>query len=158
MVVACKRLPFFRLSTSTTHFPPSPESPLCSAISTTNHTAVPSSTLISIFDAASNEYKKKTGQDLRGHPFADKLDSSDFADAILAVFETQVDALNQVQRNLRTCSSLHYRTALTRCKGFSSLYSEIAFHAIIQVSLGGCISDGLVKSAHTFHLEFRRNI
>ena len=71
-------------------------------MSTTSHKAVPSSTFLSIFDAASIEYKKKTGQDLRTHPFVNKLDSCDCADAILAVFEKEVDALNQAQNSHQT--------------------------------------------------------
>jgi hypothetical protein len=69
-----------------------------SVMSTPSHTDIPSSTFLSIFDVASNEYKRKTGQDLQTHPFADQLDSCASADAILAVFQRQVDALNQARK------------------------------------------------------------
>ena len=71
-------------------------------MSTPSHANIPSSTFLSIFDAASNEYKTKTGQDLQTHPFADQLDSCDTADAILDVFQKQVDALNQARKSHQT--------------------------------------------------------
>ena len=79
-----------RWSTSSIYVPPPSV-----VMSTVCHTAIPSSTFPSIFDAASKEYKNKTGQDLRTHPFAAQLDSCDSVDAILAVFQNQVGALNQ---------------------------------------------------------------
>ncbi|KAH9954071.1 hypothetical protein BGW80DRAFT_1511847 [Lactifluus volemus] len=67
-------------------------------MSTANQTSTPSSTFLSIFDAALEEYKNKTGQDLRTHSFANQLDSCHSADAILAIFQNQVDALNQARK------------------------------------------------------------
>jgi hypothetical protein len=75
-------------------------------MSTTNQTAIPSepSTFSSIFDAALEEYKSKTGQDLRTHSFANLLGScnSESADAILTIFQNQVDAHNRSKKNCHT--------------------------------------------------------
>lgn len=53
------------------------------------------STFQSIFDAAFQEYEKKTGQDLRAHPFAAQLDRCDSTDGVLDIFQKQADALNE---------------------------------------------------------------
>ncbi|KAI0295154.1 hypothetical protein B0F90DRAFT_1638316, partial [Multifurca ochricompacta] len=59
---------------------------------------VSSSTFLSVFDAASKEYKKKTGQDLHAHPFAAELNSCDSPDAVLGVFQKQADVLDGIRK------------------------------------------------------------
>jgi hypothetical protein len=71
-------------------------------MSKANQTTIPSSTSLSIFDGALEEYKNKTGQDLLTHSFATQLDSCKSADAILAIFQNQVDALNRAKKNSQT--------------------------------------------------------
>jgi hypothetical protein len=71
-------------------------------MSTTSQPVTPSSTFLSIFDTALGEYRKKTGQDLQSHPFANQLDTCDSADAILAVLQQQVDALNEAGKSFQT--------------------------------------------------------
>jgi hypothetical protein len=51
---------------------------------------------IDIFDAASNEYRKLTKQDLRTHTFAAVLDSCDSPDAVLNVFRRQARAFDGI--------------------------------------------------------------
>jgi hypothetical protein len=76
--------------------------PPANVMSTTNQIAIPSSTFLSIFDAALEEYKNGTSQDLRTHPFANQITSCDSADDILAIFQNQVDALNQAKKKCQT--------------------------------------------------------
>jgi hypothetical protein len=71
-------------------------------MSKANQITTTSSTFLSIFDAALEEYKNKTGQDLRTHSLANQLDSCHSADAILAIFQNQVDALNRARKNCQT--------------------------------------------------------
>jgi hypothetical protein len=52
------------------------------------------STFASIFHAASREYKKKTGKDLRTHPLAVELDNCNSPDAVLELLQNQADALD----------------------------------------------------------------
>ncbi|KAH9980865.1 hypothetical protein BGW80DRAFT_1198993 [Lactifluus volemus] len=76
--------------------------PPANVMSTTNQITIPSSTFLSIFDAALEEYKNGTSQDLRTHPFASQITSCDSADDILAIFQNQVDALNQAKKKCQT--------------------------------------------------------
>ncbi len=69
-------------------------------MSTSRGTTVAFSTFSSIFDAASKEYKKKTGQDLQAHPLAAELDHCDSPDAILKVLQKQADALDDSDQPL----------------------------------------------------------
>ncbi|KAI0291204.1 hypothetical protein B0F90DRAFT_1778880 [Multifurca ochricompacta] len=66
-------------------------------MSATQKPILPSSTsnFISIFDAASKEYKKLTRQDLETHPFAAVLDNCKSPDSILAIFERQANAFDE---------------------------------------------------------------
>jgi hypothetical protein len=70
-----------------------------SVMSTTSQAVIPPSTFLSIFNAAWDEYRKKTGKDLQTHPFAGQLNSCDTPDTILAVLQPHVDALSQAQKN-----------------------------------------------------------
>jgi hypothetical protein len=58
--------------------------------STSNFTA--------IFDAASQEYKTLTKQDLGTHPFAAALEGYNTPDAILGVFRKQAQAFDKVRK------------------------------------------------------------
>ncbi|KAI0249021.1 hypothetical protein BJV78DRAFT_1230625, partial [Lactifluus subvellereus] len=58
-------------------------------------TNLANSNFISIFDAASNEYKKLTNQDLRTHPFANQLHNCDSPDAVLVLFRRQAEVFDE---------------------------------------------------------------
>jgi hypothetical protein len=68
-------------------------------MSTSDQTADPStSNFTAIFDAASQEYKTLTEQDLGTHPFAAALDSCDSPDAIVAVFRKQAQTFDRFRK------------------------------------------------------------
>jgi len=71
-------------------------------MSTSRNKNVSVSTFQSIFDAASKEYEKKTGGDLRTHPFAAEFDHCDSPDAVLDIFQKQADALDQAGNSDQT--------------------------------------------------------
>ncbi|KAI0249040.1 hypothetical protein BJV78DRAFT_728169 [Lactifluus subvellereus] len=58
-------------------------------------TNLATSNFISIFDAASNEYKKLTKQDLHTHPLADQIHNCDSPDAVLVLFQRQAEAFDE---------------------------------------------------------------
>jgi hypothetical protein len=66
-------------------------------MSASDQTTDPSaSNFTAIFEAASNNYKALTGQDLRRHPLATELESNNNSpDSILAVFRKQAQALDK---------------------------------------------------------------
>ena len=68
-----------------------------SHMSASDQTTDPSaSNFTAIFEAASNNYKALTGQDLRRHPLATELESNNNSpDSILAVFRKQAQALDK---------------------------------------------------------------
>jgi hypothetical protein len=51
-----------------------------------------------IFDAAANEYKTLTKQDLGTHPFAAAFENSTSPDSVLDVFRTQAQAFNKFRK------------------------------------------------------------
>ena len=59
-------------------------------ISTTNFTA--------IFDAASNEYKTLTKQDLETHPFSAAFENSNSPDSVINVFRKQAQAFDKFRK------------------------------------------------------------
>ena len=61
-----------------------------SDLSTANFTA--------IFDAASNEYKTLTKQDLHTHPFAAEFENSDSPDSVMSVFQKQAQAFDKFRK------------------------------------------------------------
>jgi hypothetical protein len=68
-------------------------------MSTNNQAANPSdSNFTAIFDAASQEYKKRTKQDLATHPFAAALQGYNSPDSILNVFREQAQALDKFRK------------------------------------------------------------
>jgi hypothetical protein len=69
-------------------------------MSTNNQTTDPStSNFTAIFDAASQEYKSLTKQDLGTHPFAAALEGHDSPDAILAIFRKQAQAFDKFRND-----------------------------------------------------------
>ena len=71
-----------------------------SHMSASDQTTDPSaSNFTAIFEAASNNYKSLTGQDLRRHPLATELESnSSSPDSILGVFRKQAQALDKFRK------------------------------------------------------------
>jgi hypothetical protein len=70
-----------------------------SHMSASNQTTDPSAIFTAIFEAASNEYKTLTGQDLRTHPLATELErNNDSPDSILGVFRKQAQALDKFRK------------------------------------------------------------
>jgi len=61
-----------------------------------------SSTFQSIFDAASKEYEKKTGQDLQTHPLAAELDRCNSPDGVLHILQKQADAFDKTEKRDQT--------------------------------------------------------
>jgi hypothetical protein len=59
-------------------------------VSTANFTA--------IFDAASNEYKTLTKQDLQTHPFAAAFENSNSPDSVMNVFRKQAQAFDEFRK------------------------------------------------------------
>jgi len=55
------------------------------------------SNLDSIFNAALQAYKKKTGKDITSHPLASELQSCNSPDTVLAVLRTKIPSLGQSQ-------------------------------------------------------------
>jgi hypothetical protein len=55
-----------------------------------------------IFDAASKQYEKKIGQDLRTHPFAAQFDHCNSPDAVLDIFQKQADVFDQAGNSDKT--------------------------------------------------------
>jgi hypothetical protein len=59
----------------------------------------PVSNFAAILEAASNNYKTLTGQDLRTHPLATELESNNNSpDSILAVFRKQAQSLDKFRK------------------------------------------------------------
>jgi hypothetical protein len=89
--------------TVTPHYPPlalpSLSPILVCDMSASNPTADPSTAdLTAIFDAASNEYKSLTGQNIGTHPLATELERSNSPESILGVFRKQVQALDKFRK------------------------------------------------------------
>ena len=55
------------------------------------------SNFISIFEAASREYKKLTKEDLNTHPFFVEFDSCDSPDAVLSIFKRQAEVFDEIR-------------------------------------------------------------
>ncbi len=65
-------------------------------MSTSNQTTDPSiANFNAIFDAAADEYKTLTKQDLGTHPFAAAFQNSTSPDSVLDVFRTQAQAFDE---------------------------------------------------------------
>ena len=69
-------------------------------MSTTNQATSPSNAnFIKIFEAATNEYRTLTGQDLSTHPFSAALDNFKQPDAIVDVFRKQAQVFEKVSKD-----------------------------------------------------------
>jgi hypothetical protein len=62
-------------------------------------TATSQSNFMSIFDAALENYKRKTKNDLASHPLLPILQSCDSPDAVLTVLREQIPAFSQSQND-----------------------------------------------------------
>ena len=80
---------------STPHLPPTMSNALRSSMSSTRHTPSTSSNFEALFEAALAKFTKCTGQDLRNHPIATKIDRCRSPDTILAIFEEQSRAFDE---------------------------------------------------------------
>jgi len=61
-----------------------------------------------ILDEASRQYKAMTGEDITTHPYAAKLERWDSVDAVLEVFQSQVQAFNEFRKgNKKLMEWLH---------------------------------------------------
>jgi len=72
------------------HLPPA-------TMSSTPSPSTSRSNLDSIFNAALQAYKKKTGKDITSHPLATELQSCHSPDTVLAVLRTKIPSLDQSQ-------------------------------------------------------------
>ena len=69
-------------------------------MSATNQTAdLSTANFTAIFDAASNEYKTLTKQDLQTHPFAAAFENSDSPDSVMNIFRKQVQAFDKFRKD-----------------------------------------------------------
>jgi hypothetical protein len=66
--------------------------------SVNQRTDLSTSNFLSIFEVATNEYKKLTNHDLQTHPFAAELDNCDSPDVVLDVFRTQSRAFDEFSK------------------------------------------------------------
>ncbi|KAH9956629.1 ankyrin repeat-containing domain protein [Russula dissimulans] len=89
-----------------------------------------SPTFQSIFDAASKQYEKKIGQDLRTHPFAAQFDHCNSPDAVLDIFQKQADVFDQAGNSDKTLVKwlnptvrLLYMLSVTIAEGVSLTFS-----------------------------------
>jgi hypothetical protein len=86
-------------------------------LSTTNFTA--------IFDAASNEYKTLTNQDLQTHTFAAAFENSNSPDSVMNVFRKQAQAFDEF------------------CKGDDKLMTWLTPIVNILVTFSGTLGEGI---------------
>ena len=68
-------------------------------MSTSNQTTdICTANFTAIFDAASNEYKTLTKQDLETHPFAAAFENSNSPDSVINVFRKQAQAFDTFRK------------------------------------------------------------
>ena len=68
-------------------------------MSTSNQTTdLSTANFTAIFDAASNEYKTLTKQDLQTHPLAAEFDNSNSPDSVMSVFRKQAQAFDKFRK------------------------------------------------------------
>jgi len=93
------RVNFGRLIIDAPHSPPIHHPPhlLPATMSSTPSPSTSRSNLDSIFNAALQTYKKKTGKDITSHPLATELQSCHSPDTILAVLRREIPSLDQSQ-------------------------------------------------------------
>ena len=90
---------FGRLLIDAPHSPPIYHLPHLpqATMSSTPSPSTSRSNLDSIFNAALQAYKKKTGKDITSHPLASELQSCNSPDTVLAVLRTKIPSLDQSQ-------------------------------------------------------------
>ena len=99
-------LPFNPTLTCGNHLRSSRPPILMSTSNQPNNSSSSNANFTKIFDAATNEYKNITGQDLGTHPFGAALDKFNSPDDIVDVFQTQSQAFTKVfkgQERLMIC-------------------------------------------------------
>ena len=84
-----------------------------------------------IFNAALANYTKQTGKDLRNHPLASKIDSSDNPDSILDIFQEQAQAFDEFRRGDTKLLKL-LRPVVNVLHAFST--EDVLRHSISHVS------------------------
>ena len=69
-------------------------------MSTSNQAAADplTSNFVPIFNAALDEYKRLTGQDLHTHPFSAAFDTCNSPDTVLVVFQKQAQAFDRFRK------------------------------------------------------------
>ena len=50
-----------------------------------------------LFEAAFRDYEKQTGKTLAGHPLAEKLQSTDSVESVIAVLREQTEAFGEIR-------------------------------------------------------------
>jgi hypothetical protein len=93
--------------------------------STSQPTDLSTSNFTNILDAASDEYRKLTKQDLRTHPFAAVLRTCDSPDTVLNVFRGQACAFDEF------------------CKGDDNLMKWLNPIVNILFTLSGTLGEGI---------------
>ena len=69
-------------------------------MSTSNQTTdLSTANFTAIFDAALNEYKTLTKQDLQTHPFAAAFENSDSTDSVMNIFRKQAQAFDKFRKD-----------------------------------------------------------
>ena len=67
-------------------------------MSSASNTTSTSFNFEAIFNAALTEYTNRTGNDLRNHPLASKIDSCDSPESILDIFQEQAQAFDEFRK------------------------------------------------------------
>jgi hypothetical protein len=95
-------------------------------MSTTNQTTgLSTANFTAIFDAASNEYKTLTKQDLKTHPFAAAIENSNSPDSIMDVFRKYAQAFDKF------------------CKGDDKLMAWLTPIVNILFTFSGTLGEGI---------------
>ena len=106
-------------------------------MSTSNQTTdTPTSNFTAIFDAASQEYKTLTKQDLGTHPFAAALEGYNSPNAILGIFRKQAQAFDKF------------------CKGDDKLMAWLTPIVKILFIFSSTLGEGIgLVSLHSFYVS-----
>jgi hypothetical protein len=70
-------------------------------MSSTLNTTTTTSNFEALFEAALDKFTKRTGQDLRNHPIATRIERCSSPDAILAIFQEQSLAFHEFRNGDR---------------------------------------------------------
>ena len=95
-------------------------------MSTTNQmTDLSTANFTAIFDAASNEYKTLTKQDLETHPFAAAFENSNSPDSVMNIFRKQAQVFDMF------------------CKGDDKLIARLTPIVNILFTFSGTLEEGI---------------